>query len=135
MAGSEVMTLIALLLATLAALLHVLIFAFESLLWTQESVWRRFGVSSLEQAQTLRPMAFNQGFYNLFLAIGTGVGVACLAAGQELVGWTLIVFGCASMLGAAVALVSTGPQYRRAAATQGALPLLALVAALIAWVS
>ena len=33
------MTLIALVLATLAALMHVLIFAFESLLWTQESVW------------------------------------------------------------------------------------------------
>ena len=128
------MTLIALLLATLAALLHVLIFAFESLLWTQEKVWRRFAVTSQEQAQTLRPMAFNQGFYNLFLAIGTGVGVACLAAGQDLVGWTLVVFGCASMLAAAGVLVSTGAQYRRAAAIQGILPLLALVAALIAWV-
>jgi putative membrane protein len=128
------MTLVALVLATLAALLHVLIFAFESLLWTQESTWRRFAVASQQQAETLRPMAFNQGFYNLFLGIGTGIGVACLAAGQDEVGWALIVFGCASMLGAAVVLVSTGPQYRRAAATQGTLPLLALVAALIAWV-
>jgi putative membrane protein len=129
------MTLIALVLATLAALLHVLIFAFESLLWTQESTWRRFAVKSQQDAHTLRPMAFNQGFYNLFLAVGTGIGVACLAAGEDKIGWTLIVFGCASMLGAAVVLVSTGPQYRRAAATQGVLPLLALVAAVIAWVS
>ena len=128
------MTLLALLLATLAALLHVLIFAFESLLWTQESVWRRFAVASQSEAHTLRPMAFNQGFYNLFLAIGTGVGVACLAAGVSQVGWALIIFGCASMLAASIVLLSTGPQYRRAAAAQGTLPLLALVAALIAWV-
>jgi putative membrane protein len=129
------MTLIALVLATLAALLHVLIFAFESLLWIQESTWRRFAVTSQEDAHTLRPMAFNQGFYNLFLAVGTGIGVACLAAGEDKIGWTLIVFGCASMLGAALVLVSTGSQYRRAAATQGVLPLLALVAALVARVS
>ena len=129
------MTLIALVLATLAALLHVLIFAFESLLWTQESTWRRFAVKSQEDAHTLRPMAFNQGFYNLFLAVGTGIGIACLAAGEDKIGWTLIVVGCASMLGAALVLVSTGSQYRRAAATQGVLPLLALVAAVIAWVS
>jgi putative membrane protein len=135
MAGSTDMTLIALVLATLAALLHVLIFAFESLLWTQESVWRRFAVTSQQEAEILRPMAFNQGFYNLFLAIGTGVGVACLAAGEDKVGLTLIVFGCASMLAAALVLISTGPQYRRAAATQGTLPLLAVVAAVIAWVS
>jgi putative membrane protein len=129
------MTLLALVVATLAALLHVLIFAFESLLWTQESTWRRFAVRSQDEAQILRPMAFNQGFYNLFLGIGTGVGVACLAAGEAKVGWTLIVFGCASMLGAALVLVSTGARYRRPATIQGVLPLLALVAALIAWVS
>lgn len=128
------MVIIGLVLASVAALIHVFIFWLESFAWTSPRARATFGTSEAD-AQATREMAYNQGFYNLFLAIGTGVGVACLAAGQEQVGWTLIVFGCASMLGAAVALVSTGQHYRRAAAIQGALPLLALVAALIALVS
>ena len=59
------MTYVALGFATLAALLHVLIFAFESILWTRPDVYRRFGLTNDQDAQTTKGLAFNQGFYNL----------------------------------------------------------------------
>ena len=57
----------ALIAASIAALMHVVFFAFESLLFRQPSVWRLF-TTSQEAADHMEPMAYNQGFYNLFLA-------------------------------------------------------------------
>jgi putative membrane protein len=130
-AGSTGMTLLALLLATLAALLHVLIFAFESLLWTQESVWRRFAVASQSEAHTLRPMAFNQGFYNLFLAIGIAGGLALVAAGSVDAGRAVVLFACACMVGAGLVLLATNRRFARSAAIQAVPPLVAILAALL----
>ena len=42
----------------------------------------RFGIRSAEDAAIVRPMAFNQGFYNLFLAIGIVAGLGLVASGQ-----------------------------------------------------
>ena len=56
--------------AGIAALIHVYIWLLESVLWTSESTRRTFGVKSAADAEALRPMAYNQGFYNLFLALG-----------------------------------------------------------------
>src|SRR5690606_41805908 len=56
--------------AGIAALIHVYIWLLESVLWTSESTRRTFGVKSAADAETLRPMAYNHGFYNLFLALG-----------------------------------------------------------------
>src|SRR5688572_547707 len=61
--------------AVLAALLHVYIFVLESFRWTEPSTRKTFGVSE-QDAAVLAPMAYNQGFYNLFLAIITLVGLA-----------------------------------------------------------
>jgi len=131
------MILASLLCAFLAAALHVYIFTMESLTWTRPATWKRFGVASQSDAETTRPMAFNQGFYNLFLAIGAFAGVGCVAlapAGstQAAVGWTLIFSSCGSMLLAALVLAGTGKKYLRAAAAQGTLPLLAVVLGLMA---
>ncbi|AWB92645.1 DUF1304 domain-containing protein [Aeromicrobium chenweiae] len=128
------MTAVALVLAAVAALLHVLIFAMESLRWREPATWRRFGITSQADADTTAPMAYNQGFYNLFLAVGTAVGVVVVAASDshDTIGWTLIVFACASMLAAALVLISTGASYARAAAIQGVPALLAVVTALVA---
>ena len=52
----------------LAALLHVYIWVLESFRWTHPATRRTFGTSESE-AEITRPMAYNQGFYNLFLAI------------------------------------------------------------------
>jgi putative membrane protein len=131
------MILASLLFAFLAAALHVFIFTMESLTWTRPATWKRFGIASQSDAETTKPMAYNQGFYNLFLAVGTFVGVGLLAFGaqgtaQSVAGWTLIFSCCGSMLLAAAVLALTGRKYLRAAVTQGTTPVLAVVLGLLA---
>lgn len=54
--------------ASLAALLHVYIFVMESLTWTSPRTRATFGLSA-QEAEATKELAFNQGFYNLFLVI------------------------------------------------------------------
>ena len=117
--------------AFIAALLHVYIFTMESVTWTRPATWKRFGVASQSDAETTRPLAYNQGFYNLFLALGALIGAGEVLLGQPAVGWTLIFSSCGSMLLAAAVLALTGRKYLRAAATQGTTPLLAVVLGLL----
>ena len=126
------MIVLATVLVTLAAALHVAIFFMESVAWTRPAVWQRFGVASQEAADTTRPMAYNQGFYNLFLAIGAVVGLILYGVGQHASGLALIIFAAGSMVGAAVVLVTTGRGYVRPAIIQGLLPLAGLALLLIA---
>jgi putative membrane protein len=122
--------------AALAAVLHVYIFVMESVQWTQPKIWKRFGVRDQEAADATRPMAYNQGFYNLFLAIGTTIGLVLFwtaaDAGGEAAGRALVLFGLGSMVAAALVLVTTGKGYARAAATQGTLPAIGFLLFLFA---
>ena len=115
-----------LILAALAALLHVYIFYMESIAWTSRRVRATFGLTEAEAAAT-KEMAFNQGFYSLFLALVTGAGIAAYVAGATEVGAALVFAGTASMLAAALVLFLSSAAKRRAAAVQGVLPLLSLV--------
>lgn len=119
------MTIIAVVLAVLAALLHVYIFVLESFRWNEPSTRKTFGVSEAD-APVLAAMAYNQGFYNLFLAIVTLVGVALLG-NEHHVGTALALAGTGSMLAAALVLISHDRTMARAAITQGTLPALAVV--------
>jgi putative membrane protein len=122
-----VLLIIAIVFAALAALLHVYIFIMESVLWRRPTIWKRFGLESQADAETIAPMALNQGFYNLFLAIGVFVGFFLLPHPTlHSAGVVLILFACASMLAAALVLVSSNRRMFRAAAIQGLLPLLAV---------
>ena len=112
--------------AILAALLHVYIFMLESLTWTSPRTRATFGTTE-EEAQTTKLLAFNQGFYNLFLAIVTVVGVVAVFTGATAVGAALVFAGVGSMLAAAVVLIASSPDKARAAVTQGTLPLIAIV--------
>lgn len=123
------MNLVAQLAALIAGLLHVMIFAMESLLFRRPAIHSRFLVAESEVAAA-RPWAFNQGFYNLFLALGTFGGLIRLYTGDPVAGRTLVLFTCACMLGAAAVLVASDRRMARAAAMQGIPPLVALVAAL-----
>ncbi|MDD3762782.1 MAG: DUF1304 domain-containing protein [Nevskiales bacterium] len=116
--------------ALLAAILHVFIFCMESLWFMRPGVHRRFGAATPADAEARRLFAFNQGFYNLFLAIGIFVGLALLqGGGDRVVGETLVLFNCACMFGAGVVLyLSAGRPMLRAAVMQGILPLLAWAA-------
>ncbi|HEY1531760.1 MAG TPA: DUF1304 domain-containing protein [Galbitalea sp.] len=133
---SPVLLGIAIVLAALAALLHVFIFVMESVLWMRPSTWKRFGLTSQDDAATIRPMALNQGFYNLFLAIGIVVAFALLpVASLHAAGLMLILFCCGSMVAAALVLLISNPKLARAALTQGVLPLLAVIDLLILGIS
>ncbi|HVX06863.1 DUF1304 domain-containing protein [Humibacter sp.] len=121
------MIVIATLVVALAAVLHVLIFAMESVFWTRPAVWKRFAVPDQASADTVKPMAYNQGFYNLFLAIGALVGIILYGVGQHVIGLTLVFFTLTCMVLAAVVLVTTGARYIRAALIQGILPLAGIV--------
>ncbi|GAA0490817.1 DUF1304 domain-containing protein [Microbacterium aurantiacum] len=130
--------LLATVVAALAAALHVLIFVMESIGWSKPRVWRRFGVRDQATADATRPMAYNQGFYNLFLAIGTAVGLVLwwtTDAATTVAGFALVVFSLGSMLAAAVVLVTSGARYLRPALIQGTLPAIGLVLTIIAGAS
>jgi putative membrane protein len=119
------MTLVAVVLAAGAALLHVYIWILESFRWTEPATRRTFGVSESD-AEVMESMAFNQGFYNLFLALTTIVGLALIGS-QEAVGTALALAGTGSMLAAALVLVAHDRRMVRAALIQGTLPALAVV--------
>jgi len=127
------MTVAALVFAALAALLHVYIFVMESLTWTTPRTRKVFGTSA-QEAETTKLLAFNQGFYNLFLAIVTAVGIAAIAMGHKQIGAALVFAGVGSMLAAAVVLLAASPDKARAAVTQGAFPLIAVALLVIALV-
>ena len=119
------MLIIGMIAAFLAAALHVFIFYIESFAWTTRAL-SVFGMDR-ESAEATKEMAFNQGFYNLFLAIEAFVGIAVYYMASPTVGLTLALFGVGSMLAAALLLFVTSPNKRSAAIKQGFLPLLAVV--------
>jgi len=112
--------------AAMAALLHVYIFTMESLTWTSSRTRATFGTTA-EEAETTKLLAFNQGFYNLFLAVVSGIGIAAFAMGHNAVGTALVFAGVGSMAAAAVVLVLSSPDKARAAVTQGTFPVIAIV--------
>lgn len=125
------MTVIAWICAALAALVHCVIFYLESAAWGSPRATAVFGEVD---AEATRFMAFNQGFYNLFLAVVTVTGIAFWASGAAAVGAALLVAGLGSMLAAALVLAAASPAHRGAALKQGAFPLLGLLAAAAALV-
>lgn len=121
-----VMLTAGLIFAGLAALLHVYIFVMESMTWTSPRTRATFGTTR-EEAETTKLLAFNQGFYNLFLAIVAIIGVISICLGHTAVGAALVFAGVGSMLAAAAVLLASSPDKARAAVTQGAFPLVAVV--------
>lgn len=115
-----------LLFAALAAVLHVYIFVLESFAWTTPRTRAAFGTTA-EEAQTTKTLAFNQGFYNLFLAVVTAVGLVMVVLGHRSAGAALVFAGVGSMLAAALVLVGSSPDKARAALIQGTFPLIAVV--------
>jgi len=115
--------------AIVAAVVHVLFFIMESVLFTRPDVYRRFGLTSSEDAETVRPMAYNQGFYNLALALGISVGLVMVqgAGDTRVAGMAIVTFACACIVLAAAVLISTGRRFLTAALIQGTPPLLVLI--------
>jgi len=110
--------------AALAAIIHLYIFCLESLLWGRPKTNRTFGVSE-EFAEYNRLFAFNQGFYNLFLAVAILVGLFVGIAHP--VGKALVAYSLLSMMSAALVLVFSDKKMLRSALVQGLPPLLGLI--------
>ncbi len=110
----------------LAVLFHFYVFVLESLTWRKPKTWKTFGISSQERADIIAPMALNQGFYNLFLALGAGVGLVMLGINST-IALTLLAFASLSMAGAGAVLFFSVKTSRRAAIIQAAPPLMGII--------
>lgn len=97
------MQTLALVLATLLALLHVYILVLEMFFWTKPLGRKAFGLKA-DFAEQSKALAANQGLYNGFLAAGLAWGVVQGAvAGRP---WLIFFAGCvvvAGVFGAATA--------------------------------
>ena len=118
--------------AIAAGALHVFIFVLESILWDSAFTRTTFSIADPEESRATRSMAFNQGFYNLFLALMAIAGAILALTGGTDTGVALIVAGTASMSAAAVVLLVSDPTKRTAALKQLPLPLLTLILLLVA---
>ena len=116
--------------AVVAGLIHGWFFVLESLWFMRPAVWRRFGITSETDAGVVRSFAYNQGFYNLFLAVGVAIGLVLVASGDPVAGRAITLFACGSMIAAGVVLVLHNPSFLRAAAIQFVPPLVAVLAIL-----
>ncbi|MFB6723608.1 DUF1304 domain-containing protein [Kribbella sp. NPDC056345] len=119
------MSVVAQVFVVVAGLFHVAIFVMESVLFRKPSTYQRFLVKDETEMNAARPWAFNQGFYNLFLAAGALGGL--IAGGDK--GHAIALFSCACMAGAGIVLVASDRRMVQAAATQALPPILALVLA------
>ena len=84
------MSLVALIFIGLAALLHVFIFYLEAFAWASPTARNIFGHATEEELAITRFFAYNQGVYNLMLAIVAGIGIAMWVAGHHNVGAALM---------------------------------------------
>lgn len=120
------MIVVALVFAGIAAAIHIYIWVLESLIWTTPRARRVFGTSETDARQT-GALAFNQGFYNLFLAVAALLGIAFIAAGALEVGATLVFVGTGSMVGAGLVLALSDRSKLRPALIQLVPPAVAVV--------
>ena len=111
----------------IAALVHVYIFYLESIAWSEPKTWKAFGLRSQDEADTVKPMAYNQGYYNAFLAVGVIVGIVLITTNLAQAGIALVLFAALSMVLAATVLITSSPKLARAALLQGGAPLIGVL--------
>jgi putative membrane protein len=123
------MAVIAQVFALIAAAAHIGAFVMESLLFQRPAV-QRLLLRHASDSAAVRLWAFNQGFYNLFVAVGAVVGVILWATGEETPGRTLVIYTCAFMVLAGVVLFVSDRALWRGMLGQSCPPLIALLAAI-----
>lgn len=110
-------------LALFSAFLHIYIFVMESILWGTPRVNKSFGVSA-EEAVIMKPFAFNQGFYNLFLSIAIIIGLILIYSQAKPQGAYLVDYAMLSILGAGIVLITSNSQLWIPATLQGLPPII-----------
>jgi putative membrane protein len=124
------MNLVAQIFAVIAILFHVMAFVLETILFRRPAA-QKFLLGRPEPHPGVRLWAFNQGFYNLFLAAGPAAGLIAYHAGHVGVGRALVIYGCAFMAACGVVLFVSDRRLWRGMVGQSLPPLIALIAALV----
>ena len=124
------MIVIGLLLTGFGALFHIYAFVLESVQWTSARTRAVFKMTP-EQAEYTRGLAFNQGFYNLFLAVGVVLGTILLVAGQRTVGASVVVTCALIMTGAGLVLIASDRRRLRVGMLQAVPPAVGAATLLI----
>ena len=83
------------------------------------------GVAPSEISQSTLLFAFNQGFYNLFLAVGLALGLLRFSKDRAFI--LVVQFILITMVGAAIVLLASDFSLYRGALIQGVPPFLAIV--------
>lgn len=112
----------------LPALIHLYIFVLESLLWKRPRTRKIFGLRSDEEVQHTRLLAFNQGFYNLFLAVAILLGLHLRTGSMtHSAGTVLVAYALISIIGAGAVLFLSNPRLWRGALLQSLPAIVALI--------
>lgn len=104
----------------LPAVIHLYIFIVESFLWDRPRTMKTFHTTS-ETAAATRPLAFNQGFYNLFLALAVLIGFVLwmgFLPGGASAGFGVMIFGLGAIFAAGLVLIVSTPTMWPAALLQ-----------------
>lgn len=117
--------------AIVAAVVHLVIFVLESLLFDRVSVQRMFGVRAEAVSRPLMLFAVNQGIYNLALAITVIVGITVTAFSFD-IGLAVVASALAIMVIAAGALAASSPRSWPFALLQGGPALIGLAGCAVA---
>ena len=109
-------------LVLLPALIHLYVFVLESFLWGRPRTNLVFGLRPADVEAT-RPLAFNQGVYNLLLAVGVLAGW-CLWMGVPafdkgpFAGQVLLTYALGSIGVAGLTLLASAPKLWRSSLLQ-----------------
>lgn len=90
-----------------AAAVHVLVFFWETVLFTRPAIHRDIFRIPDRDVPAVLLWSFNVGFYNLFLGSGMIAGVVLWWAGQETAGRTLVTYTCIFAFLAGLALAAS----------------------------
>lgn len=107
----------------IAALIHILFFILESVLFQKKDGYKYFRVRP-EHHESVKKWAFNQGFYNLFLALGMFVGLYYVTQLEIRLAGMMVSFCGLSMIAAGCVLFFSDKTMRRGAWIQMGPPLL-----------
>lgn len=101
------MTVVVWIFALVTAVVHILAFVWETLLFQRPGVHRGVFAIPTADVPSVRLWAFNVGFYNLFIAGGLIAGVIVWMRGNESVGRALVIYLCLFALLAGIALFAS----------------------------
>lgn len=106
-----------------AAIIHIFFFILESVLFQKSNGYKYFKMKKEDHA-AVKPWAFNQGFYNLFLAVGMLIGLYYVTQLEIRMAGMMVSFCGLSMVIAGIVLFLTDRKMRRGALIQAVPPLL-----------